>query len=65
MRYHSTVIFEKDIPVSDHDGHLIEIGEPLEVFVGNMGKKELSETQISEKTGIPADTVHKLLYYDK
>jgi catechol 2,3-dioxygenase-like lactoylglutathione lyase family enzyme len=41
----------------DPDNHLIEIGEPLEIFVLNMYKKGLSENQISNKSGIPVDTV--------
>lgn len=49
----------------DPDKHLIEIGEPLEVFVANLSKKGLNEAQISEKTGIPIDTVIKLLENDK
>jgi len=44
---------------------LIEIGEPLEVFAGNMDKRGLTLTQISEKSGIPADTILKLLHNDK
>ncbi len=45
----------------DPDDHLIEIGEPLEVFVYNLKKNGLTQTQISKKTGIPINTVHKLL----
>jgi catechol 2,3-dioxygenase-like lactoylglutathione lyase family enzyme len=41
----------------DPDRHLIEIGEPLEVFVFNMYKNGLSESQISVKSGIPLNTV--------
>lgn len=45
----------------DPDNHLIEIGEPLEVFVLNMFKNGLSEKQISEKSGIPLNTVTSLI----
>lgn len=45
----------------DNDNHLIEIGEPLEVFVNNMSGNGLSVTQISEKSGIPIDTVKDLI----
>lgn len=51
MKFHSTVIFVKDI----------EIGEPLEVFVNNMSGKGLSAKEISEKSGIPIDTVRELI----
>ena len=45
----------------DPDNHLIEIGEPLKVFVSNMSKRGLTDSQISEKTGIPIDTVKNLI----
>lgn len=44
----------------DPDSNLIEIGEPLEVFVANLYERGLTETQISKKTGIPLDTVKNL-----
>jgi len=52
---------QQTIRFFDPDGHLIEIGEPLEVFVGNMSRKGLSAVQISEKCGIPVETVLLLL----
>jgi catechol 2,3-dioxygenase-like lactoylglutathione lyase family enzyme len=45
----------------DPDDHLIEIGEPLEVFVRNMSRKGMSVKQISEKSGIPVDTLRTLI----
>jgi catechol 2,3-dioxygenase-like lactoylglutathione lyase family enzyme len=45
----------------DPDGHLVEIGEPLEVFVGNMCRQGLTPEQISEKSGIALETVAALL----
>ena len=45
----------------DPDNHLIEIGEPLEVFVGNMSKRGMSVKQISEQSGIPIDTLITLI----
>jgi catechol 2,3-dioxygenase-like lactoylglutathione lyase family enzyme len=45
----------------DPDNHLIEIGEPMKVFVKNLSKKGLSVNQISEKSGIPIDTVMDLI----
>ncbi|MCB8963809.1 MAG: VOC family protein [Bacteroidales bacterium] len=45
----------------DPDNHLIEVGEPLEVFVTNMHKQGLSADQISTKSGIPIATVNRLL----
>ncbi len=49
----------------DPDDHLIEIGEPLEIFVNNLKEKGLTDTQISERTGIPIDTVQKLIANDQ
>ena len=45
----------------DPDNHLIEIGEPLEVFVNNMHNNGLSPEQISAKSGIPLETVLHLI----
>ncbi|MFA7195399.1 MAG: VOC family protein, partial [Candidatus Neomarinimicrobiota bacterium] len=45
----------------DPDGHLIEIGEPLQVFIGNMYKKGLSPEQISEKSGVALEMIFRLI----
>lgn len=52
---------QRTIRFFDPDNHLIEIGEPLEVFVMNMSKQGLSPEQISSKSGIPIETVKNLL----
>ena len=52
---------QRTIRFFDPDNHLIEIGEPLEVFVMNMSKQGLSPEQISIKSGIPIETVNNLL----
>ena len=52
---------QRTIRFFDPDDHLIEIGEPLEVFVGNMNQKGLSVIQISKKSGIPVETVILLI----
>jgi catechol 2,3-dioxygenase-like lactoylglutathione lyase family enzyme len=52
---------QRTVRFFDPDGHLIEVGEPMPVFVKNLAKKGLSETDIHEKTGMPLDTVKKLL----
>lgn len=45
----------------DPDSHLIEIGEPLEVFIRRMHVNGLSEKQVSDKSGVPIETVKRLL----
>jgi len=52
---------QRTIRFFDPDNHLIEIGEPLEIFVNNMSKKGLTPSQISEKSGIPIETVIALI----
>jgi len=46
----------------DPDHHLVEIGEPLDVFVNNMSKRGLTPAQISEKSGIPLGKVVGLIW---
>jgi catechol 2,3-dioxygenase-like lactoylglutathione lyase family enzyme len=52
---------QRTIRFFDPDRHLIEIGEPLDVFVRNMKKKGMNESEISNKTGINIETVYNLL----
>jgi len=52
---------QRTIRFFDPDSHLIEIGEPLEVFVMNMNRQGLSPEQISIQSGIPLETVKNLL----
>lgn len=52
---------QRTIRFFDHDKHLVEVGEPLETFVRNMSKKGLSVKQITEKSGIPIETVNRIL----
>jgi catechol 2,3-dioxygenase-like lactoylglutathione lyase family enzyme len=52
---------QRTIRFFDPDSHLIEIGEPLEVFVSNMSRRGLTITQISEKSGIPVETLLLLI----
>lgn len=48
----------------DPDRHLIEVAEPLTVFVENMQKKGLNHQQIHEKTGISLQDIEKILTED-
>jgi catechol 2,3-dioxygenase-like lactoylglutathione lyase family enzyme len=46
----------------DPDNHLVEIGEPLDVFVNNMHNRGLTPAQISAKSGIPIEKVVGLIW---
>ena len=52
---------QRTIRFFDPDNHLVEIGEPLETFVMNMKTRGLSAKQIAEKSGIPLETVNKII----
>ncbi|MCF8304299.1 MAG: VOC family protein [Bacteroidales bacterium] len=52
---------QRTIRFFDPDRHLIEIGEPLEVFVRNMFDKGMTAAHISAKGGIPLGTINLLL----
>ena len=45
----------------DPDRHLIEVGEPLNVFIRRLFQKELSIVEIETKTGVSAEKIHKIL----
>ncbi len=45
----------------DPDNHLIEVGEPVPVFVNNMKTKGMSNDAISKQTGIPLNNVEEML----
>ncbi len=53
---------QRTIRFFDPDHHLIEVGEPLEIFVWNMHDSGLTNKQITEKSGIPLNTVNKILH---
>lgn len=52
---------QRTIRFFDPDKHLIEIGEPLPTFIINMNNNGLSAKQITEKSGVPIETVKSLL----
>jgi catechol 2,3-dioxygenase-like lactoylglutathione lyase family enzyme len=52
---------QRTIRFFDYDKHLIEIGEPLEIFVKNMNNTGLSIEKIAEKSGIPIETINIIL----
>ncbi len=52
---------QRTIRFFDPDKHLLEIGEPLPIFIKNMFKRGLSAKQITEKSGVPIATVESFL----
>lgn len=55
---------QRTIRFFDPDNHLIEVGEPLEVFVNNMYHNGLSIEQVAKKSGIPVEKVMALVGLD-
>lgn len=45
----------------DPDGNLVEVGEPLHVFVSNLSARGLAYTAIHEKTGVSMETIRQIL----
>ena len=52
---------QRTIRCFDPDGHLIEIGEPLETFIGRLHSGGLNPEEITAKTGVPIGKVKELL----
>jgi catechol 2,3-dioxygenase-like lactoylglutathione lyase family enzyme len=55
---------QRSIRFFDPDNHLLEVGEPLEVFINNMYNNGLSLEQVAEKSGVPLETVMALVGKD-
>jgi catechol 2,3-dioxygenase-like lactoylglutathione lyase family enzyme len=52
---------QRTIRFFDPDNHLVEIGEPMKVFLGRLHDQGFSYYQISHRTGVPAKDVMELL----
>lgn len=52
---------QKTIRFFDPDHHLIEIGEPLDIFIGRLYAEGMTPEQIAAKTGVPLDKVTELV----
>lgn len=48
----------------DPDGHLIEIGEPLDVFLNRMYQQGMDMQQIHQKSGVPLNTLTALIDHE-
>lgn len=60
-RVHEESWGQRTIRFFDPDGHLIEVGEPLQVFLQRFYDEGLSIEEIEKKTSVPAREVRKLL----
>lgn len=49
--------------IFDPDHHLIEVGEPVPIFVKRMKANGMSEEAISDQTGIPLNDLFNILGY--
>jgi catechol 2,3-dioxygenase-like lactoylglutathione lyase family enzyme len=52
---------QRTIRFFDPDNHLVEIGEPLPVFIKNMYKKGMSVEEIEKKSGVPRNTIKEYI----
>ena len=52
---------QRTVRFFDPDGHLVEVGEPLEVFIQNLSKQGLSQAEIESKTGVPGKNIAEIL----
>lgn len=60
-RLHEESWGQQTIRFFDPDGHLIEVGEPLAVFLQRFYDKGMSIEQIEQKTTVPARDIRKIL----
>ncbi len=51
---------QRTIRCFDPDRHLIEIGEPLETFIGRLYTEGMNPEEITVKTGVPIEKVREL-----
>ncbi|MBD3422255.1 MAG: glyoxalase/bleomycin resistance/dioxygenase family protein [Chitinivibrionales bacterium] len=58
---HEEIWGQRTIRFFDPDGHIVEIGEPLEVFVKRFAGKGLSDEKIAETSFIPLQKVKAIL----
>lgn len=52
---------QKTFRFFDLDNNLIEIGESLDTFITRMYNDGLTREQVSEKTGVPIETINNIL----
>ena len=52
---------QRTIRFFDPDSHLVEVGEPLEIFLRNMYDNGITPEEISAKSGVNVETVNILL----
>ena len=48
------------VRVRDPDGHIVEVGEPIPVFVARFLAQGMSVDEAAERTSVPADVVRQI-----
>jgi predicted enzyme related to lactoylglutathione lyase len=51
---------QRVVRVYDPDGHIVEVGEPIPVFVTRFLSQGISVEQAAERTGIPVEAVQQI-----
>ncbi len=51
---------QRVVRVRDPDGHIVEVGEPIPVFVARFLAQGMSVAEVAERTSVPADVVRQI-----
>mgnify|MGYP003564690801 CR=1 FL=1 len=51
---------QRVVRVYDPDGHIVEVGEPIPVFVARFLGQGMSVEQVAERTSVPAEVVQQI-----
>jgi hypothetical protein len=51
---------QRVVRVYDPDGHIVEVGEPIPVFVARFLSQGMSVEQTAERTGMPVEAVQQI-----
>jgi hypothetical protein len=52
---------QRSIRFFDPDGFIVEVGEPIEVFVRRLGETGLTIEEVSRRSQIPTDAIRSIL----
>ena len=51
---------QRVVRVYDPDGHIVEVGEPIPVFVARFLSQGMSVEQVAERTSVPVEVVQQI-----